>query len=351
MASTIKVNGASTRADRSAWPGPLPGRCGRLGCMFDRFMNTDIGRCSGLQPLRPALTRPRAERYRQPGSIWRSCNAATASQVRSCPQRRFWQAIRIRMTPTLTMRCPATSATAAPTMLPTGVTQERMASPLRWTVQAPHRAIPQPNFVPGDDHESPPAHGVSRRMFLAASVASGGGLMLGFGLPAFFGDATAVGSSSFAPNAFVRVGSDGAVTLIMPYLGIQATGNSNAIRAAWQPLRQAGATARVMLIAAAAKRWKVDPSSCQAERGEVVHTPSARRITYGALASDAAQLPVPEKVALKRPEEFKLIGMPAHPCDCSGARCSGERNPSRLPAVRKRRRKAPRHHQTSSLLL
>src|SRR6202011_2682732 len=97
--------------------------------------------------------------------------------------------------------------------------------------------------------------------------------------------------------------------------GVQATGNSNAIRAAWEPLRQAGATARVMLIAAAAKRWNIDPSSCRAERGEVVHETSARRIKYGALAGDAAQMPVPEKVALKRPEEFKLIGKPAKRLD------------------------------------
>jgi isoquinoline 1-oxidoreductase beta subunit len=97
--------------------------------------------------------------------------------------------------------------------------------------------------------------------------------------------------------------------------GIQATGNSNAIRAAWGPLRQAGATARFMLIAAAAERWKVDSSSCRAERGEVVHKASSRRVKYGALAGAAAQLPVPEKVALKRPEEFKLIGTPAKRLD------------------------------------
>jgi isoquinoline 1-oxidoreductase beta subunit len=70
-----------------------------------------------------------------------------------------------------------------------------------------------------------------------------------------------------------------------------------------------------MLIAAAAERWKVDSSSCRAERGEVVHKASSRRVKYGALAGAAAQLPVPEKVALKRPEEFKLIGTPAKRLD------------------------------------
>ena len=97
--------------------------------------------------------------------------------------------------------------------------------------------------------------------------------------------------------------------------GVQATGNSNAIRGAWQPLRQAGATARTMLVAAAAKRWNVDPASCRAQSGEVLHAPTGRRISYGELAADAARMPVPENVALKRPEDFKLIGTPAKRLD------------------------------------
>ncbi len=70
-----------------------------------------------------------------------------------------------------------------------------------------------------------------------------------------------------------------------------------------------------MLIAAAAARWKVDPASCHAERGAVIHAASRRRIGYGALASAAAALPVPDKVVLKRPEDFKLIGTPAKRLD------------------------------------
>ena len=97
--------------------------------------------------------------------------------------------------------------------------------------------------------------------------------------------------------------------------GVQATGNSNAIRAAWQPLRQAGAIARTMLVSAAAKRWNVDPASCRAQSGEVLHAPTGRRIKYGELAADAARMPVPENVALKRPEDFKLIGTPAKRLD------------------------------------
>src|SRR6202030_2219228 len=89
----------------------------------------------------------------------------------------------------------------------------------------------------------------------------------------------------------------------------------NATRAAWQPLREAGAIARTMLVSAAAKRWNVDPASCRAQGGEVLHPPTGRRIKYGALAVDAALMPVPQNVALKRPEEFKLIGTPAKRLD------------------------------------
>src|SRR4029077_12100259 len=97
--------------------------------------------------------------------------------------------------------------------------------------------------------------------------------------------------------------------------GLQATGNSNAVRASWQPLRQAGATARTMLVAAAAKRWNVDPATCRAQSGEVLHAPTGRRVQYGELAADAAHMPVPENAALKRPEDFKLIGTPAKRLD------------------------------------
>src|SRR5207245_9580093 len=140
------------------------------------------------------------------------------------------------------------------------------------------------------------------------------------------GEAKAAGADGFAPNAFIRIGGDGQIVLTMPYVemgqgtytsipmliaeelevdlsqvqlehappneklygnpllaGVQATGNSNAIRAAWQPLRQAGATARTMLVAAAAKRWNVDPATCRAQSGEVLHPPTGRRIKYSEL--------------------------------------------------------------------
>src|ERR1700674_599385 len=201
---------------------------------------------------------------------------------------------------------------------------------------------------------------LSRRRFLSVSAAVGGGLLIGFTTGPSIGAADAaqsVAGPPFTPNAFISIGSDGQVVLIMPYvemgqgtytsipmliaeelevdlkdvrlehappneklygnplLGVQATGNSNAIRGAWQPLRQAGAAARTMLVAAAAKRWNVDPASCRAQSGEVLHAATGRRIKYGELAADAAGLPVPEGVALKRPEEFNLIGTAAKRLD------------------------------------
>jgi isoquinoline 1-oxidoreductase subunit beta len=202
----------------------------------------------------------------------------------------------------------------------------------------------------------PSASGLSRRALLQVGAAAGGGLMLSLRLPLANGDAEA--ADGFAPNAFVRIEGDGPIVLTMPYVemgqgtytsismliaeelevdlsqvrlehappnaklygnpllgGLQATGNSNAVRASWQPLRQAGAVARTMLVAAAAKRWNVDPASCRAQSGEVLHAPTGRRINYGELAADAARMAVPVNVALKRPEDFKLIGTPAKRLD------------------------------------
>src|SRR5262249_22128886 len=191
---------------------------------------------------------------------------------------------------------------------------------------------------------------LSRRGFLRVGATVSGGLLLSLSLSFASRESEAASSDNFEPNAFIRIGGDGQIVLTMPYvemgqgtytsipmliaeelevglnqvrlehappneklyvnplLGVQATGNSNAIRGAWQPLRKAGATARTMLIAAAAKRWNVDPSACRAENGEVHHQASKRRLGYGALAADAARMPVPENVTLKKPADFKLIG-------------------------------------------
>lgn len=204
---------------------------------------------------------------------------------------------------------------------------------------------------------------VSRRNFLIASAAAGGGLLLGCrigGRPeASSTAATAAGASppAFAPNAFIRIGTDGRVTLIMsqaemgqgvytsmpmllaeelevgldqvqleaappndklyanPFFGDQETGASSSVRAFYEPLRHAGAAARIMLVSAAAQQWGVDLSSCRAERGVVTHAESGRTLTYGAVAESAAKLPVPTQVALKDPKDFRLIGTPAKRLD------------------------------------
>ena len=209
-----------------------------------------------------------------------------------------------------------------------------------------------------DASRSPSANGFSRRAFLQVGAAAGGGLMLSLRLPLAHDAAEAAEADGFAPNAFVRIERDGQVVMTMPSVemgqgtytsipmliaeelevdlkqvrlehappnpklygnpllgGEQATGNSNAIRAYWQPLRQAGAAARIMLVAAAAKRWNVDPASCRAQSGEVLHAASGKRASYGELAADAARLPVPENVTLKQPKDFKLIGTPAKRLD------------------------------------
>lgn len=194
--------------------------------------------------------------------------------------------------------------------------------------------------------------GLSRRTLLRTGVATGGGLVLSLSLPA------ASAGAPFLPNAFVRIGADGRIVLTMPYVemgqgtytsipmliaeelevgldqvrlehappdetsygnpllaGVQATGGSTAIRATWEPLRKAGAAARVLLIQAAARRWMVEPSSCSAQKGEVMHVATGRRLNYGAIAADAAELPVPKDVPLKEPKDFKLIGTPAKRLD------------------------------------
>ena len=197
-------------------------------------------------------------------------------------------------------------------------------------------------------------NGLSRRAFLKAGAAAGGGLLLSFALDCGEGDAA---EGIFAPNAFIRIDRDGAVTMIMPQVEmgqgtytsmpmliaeelevelskvrlehapaddklygnpitkLQVTGGSRSVIGFWEPLRRAGATGRNLLIAAAAQMWGVDADACRAEKGEVIHGPTGRRTYYGNLVDKAATLPVPEKVALKDPKDFKLIGTPAKRLD------------------------------------
>ncbi|MBV8320541.1 MAG: xanthine dehydrogenase family protein molybdopterin-binding subunit, partial [Hyphomicrobiales bacterium] len=196
----------------------------------------------------------------------------------------------------------------------------------------------------------------SRRVVLQSGLA--GGLVLAFQWPLRAApvnepaQATDQPDGRFAPNAFIRVDKSGKTTLVMPQcemgqgvytaiamilaeeldadfarvviehgppsdklygnpvFGIQVTGNSNSIRAFWDKLREAGAAARAMLIAAAAAQWQVDAASCSAANGKVTHTASSRALTYGELAAAAGTLPVPDKPKLKDPKDFTLIGKP-----------------------------------------
>src|SRR5215467_5997613 len=208
---------------------------------------------------------------------------------------------------------------------------------------------------------------LTRRQLLFAGAAVGGGFLLGWQLDTRAGVLAAAANampSGFAPNGFLRIGTDGRVTLIMcqvemgqgsytsmsmllaeeleigldqvqlehappdeklyanALLGGQVTGGSTSVRNFYEPLRQAGATARTMLVAAAAQTWNVGQGSCQARRGAVAHAPTGRKLAYGALADKAAKLPVPTEVTLKDPKEFKLIGTPAKRLD-SPAKVNG----------------------------
>jgi isoquinoline 1-oxidoreductase subunit beta len=202
---------------------------------------------------------------------------------------------------------------------------------------------------------------LDRRGFLKAGAAVGGVLTLTVALPPMLRPAWAAAETShgFAPNAFVRIDRQGAVTLVMPMvemgqgtytslamllaeelevgldqvrlehappndalyanslLHVQTTGLSASIRAFWTPLRQAGAVGRTLLVAAAAKRWGVDPTTCRAQHGVVSDATGSRHLGYGELADAAAALPVPapDSVALKHPRDFRLIGTPAKRLD------------------------------------
>ncbi len=182
---------------------------------------------------------------------------------------------------------------------------------------------------------------VSRRTFLKVSSLAGGGFLLGFRLPSADGGAA---PDVFEPNAWLRIAPDGIVTVVygraemgqgsstaLPMIvaeeldadwdavrweqadahptkyGNMSTGGSQSVRRFWTQLRTAGATARSMLISAAAVRWGVDPATCRTDRGVVTHS-NGKRLTYGELASDAAQLPVPESAPLKERKDFRIIG-------------------------------------------
>jgi len=196
----------------------------------------------------------------------------------------------------------------------------------------------------------------SRRDFVKTGAVAGAGLLIGFSFTAC-APSDGVPAGPPAPlDAWLRVGTDDRITVLVdrsemgqgvatalpmllaeeleadwskisiqfapaaevyynPDFGAQGTGGSSSVRTAFTPLRQAGAAAREVLIAAAAARWKVDGKDCRAERGAVIHTPSKRRLTYGALAAAAARLPLPKDVPLKDAKDWTIIGTPAKRLD------------------------------------
>jgi isoquinoline 1-oxidoreductase beta subunit len=198
---------------------------------------------------------------------------------------------------------------------------------------------------------------VSRRDFLRTGLLAGGGLVLGLHLPALADSSKSSNEAGpFTLNAFVRVGADDSVTVVVnhsemgqgPYTsvpmivaeeldadwtkvrfeaapvaavynhtvyGIQMTGGSSSTWTEWERVRKAGATARAMLITAAAADWKVEPATCSTEPGYVVHAASGRRVPYGKLAEKAAALKAPENVKLKDPKEFRIVGKPTKRLD------------------------------------
>ncbi|QEM69665.1 xanthine dehydrogenase family protein molybdopterin-binding subunit [Geobacter sp. FeAm09] len=202
---------------------------------------------------------------------------------------------------------------------------------------------------------------LSRREFIKTGLLAGGGLVLACHIP--LGGRAAAATTAFAPNAFLRIGSDDVVTIIVnksemgqgvytslpmliaeelacdwhkvrveaapvapeynhaQYGPFMVTGGSSSVRSEWERLSRAGAAAREMLVAAAAKGWRVEPAACRAENGVVIG-PGGKRSGYGSLAARAAKLPVPREPKLKGAQQRRLLGKPLHRLD-SPAKING----------------------------
>jgi len=197
----------------------------------------------------------------------------------------------------------------------------------------------------------------SRRAFLKAGGASGAALVVSFALPLGTPRVMAAGST-FAPNAFLRITPDNRVTVVCgssemgqgvltaipmlvaeeldadwklvgveqapsdtafnnPVFGMQATGGSTTVRAFYTPMRQAGAAAREMLVAAAARQWGVPAASLKTSASHVIG-PKGQKLSYGQLVEAAAKEPVPKNPSLKKNADFKILGKPTHRLDTPG---------------------------------
>jgi isoquinoline 1-oxidoreductase subunit beta len=198
---------------------------------------------------------------------------------------------------------------------------------------------------------------MERRDFLKAGAALGGGLLISLYIPEFAAAGSANSNGKpVALNAFVRIAPDESVTVIsnhsemgqgiytsLPMLlneeleadwarirvesapveavynhtvfGIMMTGGSTTTNSEYDRFRQMGAMARIMLVAAAARAWNVDPQTCRAEKGNVIHTPSGRHASYGSLAEAASKIEPPKEIPLKDPKDFTLVGKPVRRLD------------------------------------
>jgi isoquinoline 1-oxidoreductase beta subunit len=199
---------------------------------------------------------------------------------------------------------------------------------------------------------------MQRREFLKAGAALGGGLLISLYVPEFVPAARAADSAvkPVALNAFVRIGTDESVTVIsnhsemgqgiytsLPMLlneeleadwarvrvesspvdavynhtvfGLMMTGGSTTTNSEYDRFRKMGAMARIMLITAAAQSWNVDPQTCRAEKGYVIHPPTGRRASYGSLAEAASKIVPPKDIPLKDSKDFTLVGKPIHRLD------------------------------------
>jgi isoquinoline 1-oxidoreductase beta subunit len=194
---------------------------------------------------------------------------------------------------------------------------------------------------------------VNRRDFLKTGAAGAAGLTLTFALPGRL--AAQAGAPVAKLNGYVHIGADDNITFMLTksemgqgpltalsqiladeldcdwkkirtqiagvdpklYGPLQGTFGSLSVRTSWQPLRAAGASAREMLIQAAAQKWGVDKSQCRAENGAIINTSSNARLTYGSVAEAAAKLPVPTTPALKDPKQFRYIGKSVKRLDTS----------------------------------
>ena len=181
---------------------------------------------------------------------------------------------------------------------------------------------------------------ISRREFVGAGIGAAAGLVIGFYLP-HKGESQ---KNSFSPNAYLRITPDNKITIVvarsemgqgvrtaLPMIlaeeleadwkqieveqagastlyGDQTTGGSASIRTTWDPMRKAGASAREMLISAAALTWSVPRSTCTAEAGHIKHAASNRSLSYGELVAKASTLPVPSDVTLKQSKDYKIVG-------------------------------------------